>query len=139
MSQAITNVSWNEDGSATCLARLTARNATGAAITGEGYWIKQADVTSITCKVFDDSAAQVEITPAPTVTVSSAIIDTPVTDGVIWTADSVGYNFLFDIAGTYFPTGGHIYRVEFFATLATSGNATLPWRYIGEAIERIGG
>jgi len=133
-----TAVQWNEDGSATLLARIMARNGSGAVVTGEGKWTTQADFASITCKVFDRTTADTEVTPAPTIVISSVIIDTPVTDGAIWTADDTGYNFAYDIAGTYFPTGGHIYRVEFFATM-TGGTTTFWWEYEGEAIARIGG
>ena len=117
-------VVWHEDGSCTALARVTARDATGAAtgISGEGKWVKQADLSTITCKVFDRSSSTPDTAIAtPTVTISSAINDTPVTDGVLWTEDSTGYNFLHDLAHTNFPDGGRKYRVEYIFT-PTSGN-----------------
>lgn len=136
MSQTRTAVQWNEDGSATVMARLMARNGSGDTVTGEGKWLKQADFTSITCNIFDTTAADAEVGTAPTVTVSSVIIDTPVTDRAIWTKDDVGYNFLLDLAGTYFPTGGHVYTVQMYAAL-TGGVTTLQWSYVGIAQPRI--
>lgn len=133
----IFDVHWNEDGSATCLARLVARNGSGDAIVGEGKWLEQADVSSITCKVIDESDDDTEITPAPTVTPAGSIIDTPVTDGVIWTQDSTGYNFLHDLAYTCFPTGGTMYRVEYYFVLSGGGRFGVGFR--GVARGRKGG
>lgn len=116
-------VTWQEDGSATCLARVTARDATGAAtgVHGEGNWIKQADLSTITCKIFDRSGSTPDTAlSTPTVTISTAIQDTPVTSPVIWTLGEPGWNFLFDVAATAFPTGGHKYLIEF--TFTTTGN-----------------
>lgn len=128
-------VSFFEDGSATALARLVARDATGAAtgISGEGKWIKQADLSAITCAIYDlNSATPDTATSTPTVTISSAVIDTPVTDGVIWDEDLTGYNFLYDFPANSFPIGGRLYRVEFKVT--TTGNAVLWLVYEGVAL-----
>lgn len=134
MSEAsVFRVSWREDGSCTALARVTARDATGAAtgIDGEGKWVKQADISTITCSVFDKSSSTPSTAIAtPTVTVASSIIDSPVTDGVIWPVDSTGYNFLHDLSYTNFPTGGHVYRVEY--TFTPTGGAK--WSLVFEGI-----
>lgn len=126
-------VNWQEDGSATALARVCARDGSGTwtGVSGEGNWIKQADLTTITCAVFDRSGTTPD-TPflTPTVTIASAIQDTPVTDGKIWDIDAVGYNFLHDLPGTCFPSGGHKYRVEYAFT--RSGGTT--WAVIYEGI-----
>ncbi len=127
-------ITWQEDGSATALARVCARDATGAAIgvLGEGNWIKQADLSTITCKVFDRSGATPDIaTAAPAVSIPSVILDAPVTNGLIWDVDNVGYNFLCDLAGTNFPTGGHKYLVAFYFT--TTGGSTWAIQYEGIA------
>lgn len=137
MSQFRKQVAFSEDGTATLLARLMADNGSGAAVTGEGKWLQQADFSSIVCHVYDVSNGNAEVGTAPTVTVSSVIVDTPVTDGVIWSVDSVGYNFKHTIAGTYFPNGGRIYLVEYYATL-TGGN-TFTWSYQGSAYPRVAG
>lgn len=94
-------------------------------------------MSSITCKVIDETNSDTEITPAPTVTVGSAIIDTPVTDGVIWTQDTTGYNFLHDLSYTYFPTGGSTYRVEYYFVL--TGGARFGVGFRGVARGRKGG
>lgn len=137
MSQFRTQISLNEDGSVTLLARLMADNGSGDAVAGEGKWLEQADFSTIVCHVYDLSNANAEVGTAPTVTVSSVIIDTPVTDGVIWTADSTGYNFKHTVAGTYFPNGGRAYEIEYFATL--TGGTTFGWSYKGVASPRIAG
>ena len=56
----------------------------------------------------------------PTVTISTAIQDTPVTSTELWTLDTTGYNFIFNLPTTAFPTDGHRYKVEVKFTL-TSG------------------
>lgn len=123
-STDVYQVSFNEDGSATALARMTARDGSGSAtgVAGEGNWLQQADLSSITCAVFDLTSATPDTAVAtPTVTISSAILNTPVTSTAIWCRDSVGYNFLHDLPPTVFPTGGHLYRVEYKFT--TTGGA----------------
>lgn len=128
------NVMWDEDGDATVLGRITARNGTGAAtgVDGEGNWLKIADVSTITCKVFDlRSATPSTPITTPTVTVATAVLDTPVTTNVLWTKDSTGYNFLHDLAASNFPTGEHWYRVEYKVTL--SGGAVFFGVYEGPA------
>ena len=122
-STDVYQVRFNEDGSATALARMTARDGSGAAtgVAGEGNWLQQADLASITCAVFDMSDSGTAAIATPTVTISSAIINTPVTSTAIWCRDSVGYNFLHDLPPTAFPTGGHVYRIEYKFT--TTGGA----------------
>ena len=124
MSATPIKVVFSEDGSATALARVTARDATGAYtnVSGEGNWLKVADLSTITCAVYDlDSATPTTATVSPTVTVATAIQDTPVTDGKIWDVDEIGYNFIHDLASTVFSAGGHLYRIEYKFT--TTGSA----------------
>ncbi len=113
-------VTWNEDGSASVLGRLTARDGGGAAtgVDGEGKWLQQADVQTITCNIFDLSSLTPD-TPlsSPAVVVATSILDTPVTDNEIWTRDTIGYNFLHDLISTSFPSGGNRYSVEYTVTL----------------------
>lgn len=128
------NVSWNEDGSATVLARITARDGSGAAtgVAGEGYWLEQADIDSITCKVFalDGATPTVAITE-PSVDVATAVLDTPVTSTVLWTKDSVGYNFLHDLSASVFPEGDQRYQVEYTVTL--TGGTSFTAVFVGIA------
>lgn len=114
-------VEWREDGSATALGRVTARGGAGAAtgVNGEGNWVQQVDVSSITCVVYEEADGTEIATPA--VVVASAVLDSPVTTNVLWTADAVGYNFLHDLPATAFPTGGTTYRAQYKFTMADGG------------------
>lgn len=131
----LVTVVWQQNGTAKALARVCADDATGAAtgVSGEGNWVKQADLSGITCKVFDRSSKTTPDTPiaTPTVTPASSIIDTPVTDGKIWDLDTVGYNFTFTLASGNFPSAGHKYLVEF--TFTTTGGSIWTLSYEGMA------
>jgi hypothetical protein len=126
------SVTWREDGTATVLGRLVSRSGSGSAtgVAGEGNFVQQADLSSITCAVFDLSGGTPDTSIAtPTITVSTDVLDTVVTTTVIWTADGTGsaavtgYNFLVDLAASNFPKGGHVYSVEFTIT-ATGGGVS---------------
>lgn len=128
------HVDWQEDGSATVLGRITARNGSGSAtgVNGEGNWLEQADISTITCKIFDlDGEDPDTPTETPTVTVADVVLDTPVTSNAIWTKDSTGYNFLHDLAASYFATGGNRYRIEYKVTL--TGGTVFHGTYEGQA------
>ena len=130
----VIQVTWMEDSTNTVLGRVVARDGTGSAtgVNGEGNWIKKADLSSITCSVFDlSSAAPTTAITTPTVTISTDILDTPVTSNVIWTEDKTGYNFLIDLAAANFPTGEHVYSVRF--TFTTTGGDTFNKAYEGLA------
>lgn len=127
-------VTWDEDGDATALGRITARNGSGDAtgVDGEGNWLEQADVATITCKVFDLNSATPDTPIAtPTVTVATSVLDTPETTNVAWTKDTTGYNFVHDLAASNFPTGNHWYVVEYTVTL--TGGAVMHGVYKGPA------
>lgn len=127
------HVAWKEDGDATVLGRLTARNGSGAAtgLDGEGNFLQVADIDTITCKIFDLDGDPDTAISTPTVTVSSNVLDTVVTAQTIWTEDVTGYNFLHDLAGSEFPTGESRYRVEYTVTL--TGGAVFHGSYVGPA------
>lgn len=111
---------WHEDGSATVLARITARNGTGGStgVAGEGNWLKQADIDNINIKVFDLDADNPDTATVDTdLTISEVVQDTPVTSTALWTKDTTGYNFIHDLPSTYFPEGNRRYRVEYEVTL----------------------
>lgn len=127
-------VSWNEDGDATVLGRITARDGSGSATgkNGEGNWLQQADVSSITRNVFDlDGGTPNTATDSDSLTVATVVLDTPITTNVIWTLDTTGYNFLDDVPAARFPTGGRRYRIEYVVTLA--GGAVFHGNYEGQA------
>ncbi len=138
---ALTRVktSWQEDAAALVLARVCAADATGEAtgVAGEGYWVKQADLSTITCAVYDRNSTTPDTAIAtPTVTISSAILDTPVQTNVLWTGDGdgttvVGYNFTHQLPGTCFPTGNHEYWAEYKFT--TTGGTSWIVRFEGNA------
>lgn len=140
----VTGFKWQKDGSATVWARVTARDATGQAtpFLGEGNYIKQADLSAITAKVFDRSDPLTPDTPTstPTVTISTSILDTPDTTGLIAVDDAgnaVPYNFRFDMPATSFPTGSHKYLVEFY--FVTTGGTKWAIQYEDVAAPLVGG
>ena len=134
-------VHYDEDNSRTLLARVTAAYATGTAISGEGYWVKQADVTSITRTVYDltsDPAESVIVLGPTSISKTTAIKDTPVTDGILWDiqVNPLGYNFIDLVPKTAFPTGGHRYNVKYSFVMAGGEDFTM--EYEGEARNVVG-
>ena len=95
-----------EDGGTSIMARITGL---------DGANIVQADVSTITCTVFDAAGSSVS---TPTVTVSTSVFDTLQTDSR-WSADSTGYNFRFDGAASVMTAPGERYRFEFKFTPAS--------------------
>ncbi len=112
------SVIWREDSSATVLGRLAARNGSGKQTgrVGEGRWLKQSDISSITCKVFDMSVDPDVVIATPAVVVKNVIYDRPILSQSIWDIDTIGYNFLHDLAPSNFPTGTNTIRVEYRVT-----------------------
>lgn len=97
-------VCW-EDAGLTIMARVLG-NA-GTAVT-------QASLTGIAFKAFDlATGAQVGSTTA--LTVSAVVFDTlqDDDDDPRWTLDSTGFNFLYTVPATFFPTGDQKYLLEF--------------------------
>ncbi len=115
----------NEDGTVSCLARVCSLDGSGEEYgDGEGPVVQQADVASVTCKVFDlgadeSDAAGAEVLPAPTVTVSVSVFDTLRTAG--WNEDRVGYNFRHDLGPTYTADPGEFRLVEYKFTTTAGG------------------
>lgn len=125
---------WQQNGTCILLGRITAADGTGAATggAGEGNWIKQADISAITCKVFDRSVSG--STPTTVSITTAAILDTPVTSSVLWTQDAVGYNFEFTLPATAFPSA-HSYQVE--VKITTTGGAVAYGKWEGSAAESL--
>lgn len=90
-----------------------------------GTLVTQASVSAIAYKVFDLSAPATA-TATGTLTVSSVIFDT-LQAGVIWTSDSVGYNFRWATPASLFPTGGRTYRVEIVLDMASGEDIPIPF------------
>jgi hypothetical protein len=126
------HVTWKEDGTATALARITARNGSGDAtgVNGEGNWLQAADISTITYKLFDlDGSTPTTATESGSLTVANVVLDTPVTTNVIWTKDTTGYNFIHDLTNTWFPNPNRRYRMEYTVTL--TGGAVFHGVYEG--------
>lgn len=115
----------NEDSDFSVLARVTSLDGSGSEYRpGEGNCLQAADINTITCAVYSlgtnrENESGTEVTPAPTVTVSSAIFSTLRTVG--WELDRVGYNFRHDLAATYVPNPNEWYLVEYKITLSGGG------------------
>jgi hypothetical protein len=120
----------NEDGSATLLGIITARDGTGAVQASGRKLIKQADLSAIVCNVYDQADLSTAVV-SPTVTISSVIFDTMQAD---WDGDSRGYNFKLTLAATAFPTGGRTYEVELKFT--TTGSTVAWMSFTCHAVKR---
>lgn len=87
-------------------------------IGSDGDPIQQADVSSIAYAV-RDTADPSTVVASGSLTVASVVYDTLQTTD--WTVDGTGYNFAATLAGTCFPSGDKIYRVEVVFTMASGG------------------
>lgn len=120
----------HEDGSFSVLARVCSLTGSGEEyLPGEGNVLEQADVSTITAKVFDIGADEeattgTEVTAAPTVTVSTSIFDTLRTVGWPTDDDPHGYNFRHDLGPTYSAEGGEWRLVEY---KFTQTDGTIAW------------
>lgn len=123
------HVRWQEDSTNVILGRVTAEDGSGDATgqTGEGNWLKAADLSSITCKVLERHGDQWRVLATPTVTIANVILDSPKTG---WTVDAVGYNFQHALAPSNFPNGGVEVLVQYKFT--TSGGAVFHKTIRGE-------
>lgn len=117
----------NEDGIYSVLARVTALQGTGTQVRPEeGNCLKQADILSISCKVFSlgankDNLAGTELLPAPSLSPADNIYDTLQTTGWRTGVDVYGYNFRHDVAASYTPSQAEWYRLEYKFTLTGGG------------------
>lgn len=126
------HVEWPEDSSVYILGRVTSLDGSGEATgaPGEGYFLEQADIDTIECKVFDlDSDTPQEPTQEPAIDVADVILDTPDTSDVLWNKDSYGHNFRHHLGPLNFPVGGRQIRVEYKFTL--NGGAVFHGAFVG--------
>lgn len=118
---------WNEDGSATCYARLMARDGTGVSVAGQGKSLKQADISAITFAVYRGVGGvwPTTMVNSGTVDIASCVFDTLKTsaDDSAWTF-STGFNFRHDLDPVNFPEGNQTYTVEY--KIVTTGG-TVGW------------
>jgi hypothetical protein len=99
----------------------------------DGLPCVQASFASIAFKVFNP-ITRIQIGASGTVTIASCVFDTPKdhADDPRWpefgpgAAD--GYNFAHTIEAAYFPDGGMIYRVEYYAISSIAlGSRPMAW------------
>jgi hypothetical protein len=114
-------VKFNEDSSVTLMGRVTASNASGLATgaKGEGLWLLVEDIASISYDFFDldADAPDTPVVDDEVLAVADVILDVPDATDVLWTKDTIGYNFITTLPASYFAAGNNRYRVEFKFTL----------------------
>ncbi len=117
--------------------RMAAPDGTGTAtgVASEGKWLKQADFTGdITRTIYDLSSANPTLAVSTaTVTVSSAIQDTPVTATTEWAEDATGWNFKDAISASVMTSRGHQYRVVYSGTVTGDATASILAELVGAA------
>jgi hypothetical protein len=129
----------NEDGSFNILARVTAIEGSGTAVKPEeGNPLQQADVSTITCKVFTiasrDATTGTEVTPAPTLTPAANLYDALQTLGWPTGRDPHGYNFRLDLGPAYSASPAQWVLVEVKFTLSGGGVVWLKVRVKTKAV-----
>lgn len=120
----VAETKFQEDGSCDIRARIMAKDATGStANSGEGYALRQADLSAISLSVYDitSEGSPTLVTGPGTLTIASVISNSLVTTAALWKADTYGYNFAYVLPPASFPAGGRIYQAEFKFT--TTGGA----------------
>ncbi len=115
--------------------RVMGHDASGTDVPYQGNAITQADVSSIECDVLDETTGST--LSSPTVILTEVINDTLQTDDV-WSVngapiDSYGYNFLHQIPGSSFPTGGKTYLIAYILNFIDGTKAEMEWKYVTEA------
>jgi hypothetical protein len=111
-----------------CQARIVAPDATGAGVTNEGNAVQAADVSTISCTVYDVTPpTPATISASPTITTAAI---TALTADNQWSRfgvpiDSTGRNFLFTVPGTAFPIGNRTYWAVFKIVLTGATGSTL--------------
>ena len=99
-----------------------------------GEPITQAEVSALTCEVWDTNAGT--LVNSPTLTVADCVFDTLQIDAR-WTAiggDTTGYNVAIELDGDNFPTGGTTYRIETKVTPAAGSTYYLPVEVFAQPI-----
>jgi hypothetical protein len=75
----------------------------------DGSDVAQSDITSATLKVYD-SKAGTQVGSTVTLTVADVVFNTLQLDSR-WPDETTGYNFAYELAGTFFPDD-KLYQVE---------------------------
>lgn len=84
-----------------------------------GTAITQASLSEIAYSTYDTNAEAAVSGASGTLTISSVVSDTLITNDVRWTKDTTGYNFIDTIPATALPDGGVTYAREYKFTPAT--------------------
>ena len=85
----------------------------------DGDPFDQADLSSITCAVYDITTGTDVAVITPSIVISSVVYDTLQT-GALWeNRDATGYNFAHALPVTAFPTAAHVYKVIYTFTPAS--------------------
>jgi hypothetical protein len=107
-----------------CQGRIVSPDGTGTAVTNEGNAIRQVDVSAISCSVYDVTSSPATLVGSPTIT-AAAVLNVLTADNEWGGLDTTGCNFRFQVAGSYFATGGRQYRIVF--SITTTGGTVLKW------------
>ena len=138
-------VTWDIGATKRLFARVHSGDGAGAA-TGllddkgspEGKYITAAQVSTITCNVYDRTSSTPD-TVVATPAITSAAVITAVTSGFATdgagrsTADGA-YNFKYDLTTAAIATEGKTYRVTIEITL-TTGTVIAPFGWEGQAVD----
>lgn len=117
MAQVFAGPAVYESASAVYMARIVGT---------DGAELEQADLSSITLYVRDHAAQATPIADSPyTLTIADVVFDTlqTSTDNALWTVDTTGYNFKYDLLPAQLPDGDKMYRFEF--VFVTTDSKTL--------------
>lgn len=95
-----------EDGGVLVLARV---------IDWDGVLLTQAATSAVNLSVYEVNSTETSPTLDTSITVSSVILDTPVTTHPSWKS-SLGYNFKHTVPASAFSTGDKVYRIEYKIT-----------------------
>lgn len=117
MATAIISASVFEDSTFFLLARVLGTDGTA---------IQQADVNSITYKIFNLSVDSTTPDSSGTLTVGDSIFDTLQTDAR-WDVDSVGYNFRWQILSNVLTNPNCTYQIEVIFTSGANENFPAVW------------
>lgn len=93
-----------------------------------GAYIQRSDLTSVVITVYDVTDAYKVSYGPTTLTITSVVFNAiQPADGIIWTVDDVGYNFLCRVPGaTAFPHA-HDYRIDVIFTLTDGTHFPVQW------------
>ena len=102
-----------EDSGVILMARVVDQN---------GSNVTQSDITSVHMSVYETPANTEVSSNNNTLTVSNVVFNT-LQNPTIWTTDTTGYNFRYDVPAVELPDGDKTYRFEFRFLPSTGAEA----------------